>query len=144
MVLNSASTLVTIDFYKRFMHTDAGEEEQVRFGQLAAGAVLLCSGLVAYFFSLYPEVPLFLKVQNIFFFIAPPFSVIFCAGLLWRRANSTGALVTIFAGFLFSLLFDYFIVSQKGVYLHRAFFTWCFCVVTIAVVSWLTAPPAPE
>src|SRR4029079_601326 len=61
-VLNSASTLVTIDFYKKFFHPQASDEQQVRFGQLAAGAVLICSGFVAYYFSLKPEVPLFLKV----------------------------------------------------------------------------------
>ena len=76
-----------------------------------------------------------MKVQNVFFFIAPPFSVIFCAGLLWRRANTIGALTTIVAGFLFSMGFDYFIKGQQGVYLHRAFFTWCFCVIVMAFVS---------
>src|SRR5205823_10851302 len=94
--------------------------------------------------SLHPDVPLFLKVQNIFFFIAPPFSVIFCAGLLWRRANTIGALATIVAGFLFSVAFDRYIKGQQGVYLHRAFFTWCFCVIVIVVVSYLTAPPPAE
>jgi Na+/proline symporter len=89
-------------------------------------------------------VPLFLKVQNIFFFIAPPFSVIFCAGLLWRRASSGGALWTIALGFVFSLLFDRFIKGQQGVYLHRAFFTWCFCVLVMVVASLLTAAPAAE
>jgi SSS family solute:Na+ symporter len=84
------------------------------------------------------------KVQNVFFFIAPPFSVIFCAGLLWRRANSTGAIVTIIAGFAFSLAFDLFVKGQQGVYLHRAFFTWCFCVLVIAVVSYFTTPPPAE
>jgi len=70
--------------------------------------------------------------------------VIFCAGLLWRRANSTGALWTIGLGFVFSLLFDQFIIWQQGVYLHRAFFTWCFCVIVMAVASLATTPPPAE
>ena len=85
-----------------------------------------------------------LNVQNIFFFIAPPFSVVFCAGLLWRRANTPAALVTIFTGFAFSYLFDVFIKGQQGVYLHRAFFTWCYCVLVMMIVSLLTEPPPIE
>jgi SSS family solute:Na+ symporter len=140
-VLNSASTLVTLDFYKKLINPDSTDEQQVHFGQMAGTFVLGAGAAIAWYISLTPGVPLFVKVQNVFFFIAPPFAVIFCAGLLWRRANATGALVTIAAGFLFSAAFDHFIKGQQGVYLHRAFFTWCFCVICIIVASMLTTPP---
>ena len=81
-VLNSASTLITIDFYKKLIRPDSTDAQQVHFGQIAGAIVLLASSLVAWYFSLTPKAPLFIKVQNVFFFIAPPFSVIFCAGLL--------------------------------------------------------------
>jgi SSS family solute:Na+ symporter len=138
-VLNSASTLLTIDFYRK-LNRDSTEIQQVRFGQIAGAVILAASATIALIFSLRPDIPLFLKVQNIFFFIAPPFSVIFCAGILWRRANTPAALITIVLGFLFSFAFDQFIKGQQGVYLHRAFFTWCFCVITMAIASLLTAP----
>ncbi len=143
-VLNSASTLITIDFYKKLIRPEASDEEQVRFGQIIGTVVLAAAAVVAWYFSLTPHAPLLVKVQNVFFFIAPPFSVIFCAGLLWRRANSTGAIATIFAGFAFSLAFDLLVKGQQGVYLHRAFFTWCFCVMVMVVVSYLTTPPPAE
>jgi SSS family solute:Na+ symporter len=143
-VLNSASTLVTIDFYKKLIRPEATDVEQVRFGQIAGAVILSAAAAVAWYISLTPGVPLFVKVQNVFFFIAPPFSVIFCAGLLWRRANTPAALATILCGFLFSMAFDRFIKGQQGVYLHRAFFTWCFCVIVMAVVSLITEPPPAE
>jgi solute:Na+ symporter, SSS family len=134
-VLNSASTLVTIDFYRKLINPNASDEKNVRVGQLAGVFILAFSAVIAWYISLTPGIPLFVKVQNVFFFIAPPFSVIFCAGLLWRRANTIGALTTIVAGFLFSMAFDTFVKGQQGVYLHRAFVTWCFCVIVMAVVS---------
>ena len=137
-VLNSASTLITIDFYKKLINKNSTDAQQVHFGQLAGTFVLAAGAAIAWYISLTPGIPLFVKVQNVFFFIAPPFSVIFCAGLLWRRANTSGALVTIVAGFAFSFLFDQFVKGQQGVYLHRAFFTWCFCVFTMTSVSYLT------
>jgi SSS family solute:Na+ symporter len=138
-VLNSASTLLTIDFYKKLFHPGATEAQEVRFGQIAGTIVLAAGATIAWYISLTPGVPLFVKVQNVFFFIAPPFSVIFCAGLLWKRANTIGALTTIVTGFLFSWAFDLFVKGQQGVYLHRAFFTWCFCVIVMVTASWLTS-----
>ena len=147
-VLNSASTLITIDFYKKLINPNAGDEQQVRFGRIGGTIILAAGSVIAWYISLTPGVPLFIKVQNVFFFIAPPFSVVFCAGLLWRRANAIGAWTTIITGFLFSALYDYLIGhlfgGQQGVYLHRAFFTWCFCVLVMAVVSSLTAPEPYE
>jgi SSS family solute:Na+ symporter len=140
-VLNSASTLVTIDFYRKLIRPNSTDQQQVRFGQIAGVWILGASAAIAWYFSLYPEVPLFLKVQNIFFFIAPPFSVIFCAGILWRRGTVWAAYATIVLGFAFSLIVDQFI---KGVYLHRAFFTWCFCVIVFVVTSVLTPAPPRE
>src|SRR5437867_13435369 len=105
-VLNSASTLITIDFYKKLIRHESTEQQQVRFGQIGGTIILIASATIAWYFSLTPKVPLFLKVQNVFFWIAPPFSVIFCAGLLWRRANTAGALATIVLGFATTPILD--------------------------------------
>jgi hypothetical protein len=142
-VLNSASTLVTIDFYKKLIRPDSTEQQQVRFGRIGGTVILIAAATIAWTFSR-RDVPLFIQVQNIFFWIAPPFSVIFCAGLLWRRANTVGALATIVFGFTFTWFFDYYtrhyMKAQQGVYLHRAFLTWCFCVIVMVVASWLAGP----
>ena len=87
-VLNSASTLVTIDFYKKFFRPDATERQQVRFGQISGTLILLLGIAIALYYSTQKD-PLFVQVQRVFFFIAPPFAVIFTLGLLWRRANAT-------------------------------------------------------
>jgi SSS family solute:Na+ symporter len=115
-VLNSASTLITIDFYKKLFNRNSTDIQEVRFGQYAGTVVLAAGSVIAWYISLTPGIPLFVKVQNVFFFIAPPFSVIFCAGLLWRRANTIGAWTTIIAGFLFSWAFDQFIKGQHGLF----------------------------
>src|SRR5437762_4641593 len=64
-VLNSASTLVTLDFYKKLINPQSTEQQQVRFGQIGGSLILLTSALIAWQFSRHPEVPLFVKVQNV-------------------------------------------------------------------------------
>src|SRR3954447_6197190 len=81
-VLNSASTLVTIDFYKTFFRPEASERQQVRFGQASGALILLIGIAIALYYSAQKD-PLFVQVQRVFFFIAPPFAVIFSLGLLW-------------------------------------------------------------
>src|SRR3954463_7371650 len=80
-VLNSASTLVTLDFYKKLFRPDAGEKDQVRFGQYSGVVILACAVVIALWCATSEEL-LFVIVQRVFFFIAPPFAVIFTLGLL--------------------------------------------------------------
>ena len=78
--------------------------------------------------------PLFVKVQNVFFYIAPPFAVIFTLGIFWRRANGTAALTTIVSGFSFTLVLDVWLfphvsfLTPYNTYLHRALLAWIFCM----------------
>jgi SSS family solute:Na+ symporter len=140
-VLNSASTLITIDFYKKLINPDATDHQEVRFGQIGGAVVLVIGMLIAWYFSTLKQ-PLFVLVQNVFFYIAPPFAVIFTLGILWRRATAKAALATIFTGFVFTFILDN---SWKDIpYLHRAFAAWTFCMVVMTAASYLTAPPPEE
>jgi SSS family solute:Na+ symporter len=148
-VLNSASTLVTIDFYKKFIRPNADERQQVRFGQLSGTVVLLLGIAIALYYSTQKD-PLFVQVQRVFFFIAPPFAVIFTLGLLWRRANAAGALATIALGFPFSAFLTLYafphltFLKPYNTYQHPALVAWVFCMAVMAVTSMATAPPPAE
>src|SRR6185503_16531063 len=76
-VLNSASTLVTIDFYRK-LRTTSGDNDrrEVVVGQISGIIMLALSTLVALEFlresrSQGAIVSLFVLIQNIFFYIAP-------------------------------------------------------------------------
>lgn len=148
-VLNSTSTLLTMDLYKKLLKPDVSEAEQVRFGRWSGSVALIVSVLIAYAYTK-SATPLFVKVQNVFFYIAPPFAVIFTLGLLWRRANAAAAVTTIVCGFVFTWVLDEWLfpniawLSPYNTYLHRALLAWIFCMATMTVVSLATKPPASE
>lgn len=148
-VLNSASTLVTIDFYKKFFRPDASEKQQVRFGQLSGTLILVVGIVIALYYSTQKD-PLFVQVQRVFFFIAPPFAVIFSLGLLWKRANATGAIATVALGFPFSAFltlyaFPHFeFLRPYNTYQHPALVSWFFCMTVMIVASLATSPPPKE
>ncbi|MSU66515.1 MAG: hypothetical protein EXS38_10525 [Opitutus sp.] len=145
-VVNSTSTLLTMDLYQKVLRPRATEAQQIRFGRWS-GAVVLLLGVVIAFGYAASTTPLFVKVQNIFFYIAPPFAVVFTVGILWRRANATAALTTIITGFLFTWILDTWLFPNVpllipyNTYLHRALLAWMFCMAVMIVTSLVTAAP---
>lgn len=161
-VLNSTSTLLTMDLYKK-LRPAASDREQVLFG-MGSGVVVLVASIFIAFLYIEQSDTLFQLVQRIFFYIAPPFAVVFLLGLLWRRANATAAVATIVSGFVFLMLLQKgiripltetvivpplwdaiaWLTPYKRPYYHSALLTWTFSMMVMIGVSLSTAPPPRE
>lgn len=143
-VLNSASTIITIDLYKKLVKRQVTEKQQVQFGRWSGAVVLIASIWIAIEYTK-TTIPLFEKVQTVFFFIAPPFAVVFTLGILWKRANGFAAVMTMIAGFLFTWALTQFeLLGQYNTFNHRALSAWIFCMATMITTSLFTAPPPKE
>lgn len=148
-VLNSASTLVTMDIYGQLVRPQASEKELVTFGRLSGTVILVVSMLIGYYYSMQGE-SLYVQLQRVFFFIAPPFAVIFTVGVLWRRATAAAAVWTIGLGFAFTALLVFYAfpyidwLKPYKTYQHPALVAWVFCMLVMIVVSLLTKPPPAE
>jgi SSS family solute:Na+ symporter len=124
-MINSTSTILTLDLYKRIWSPDASEKKLVAFGQWSGAVVMTLGIVIALYFST-TQRSLFVLIQEGFAYIAPPFAVIFTTGLLWRRANGTAALTTIVTGFCLTLLLQFYLFKTVPFlipyanYLHRA------------------------
>src|SRR3989440_12765855 len=97
-VFSSESTMVTLDFYKKFRPA-ATESQLVFFGRMATGAMVLLGLLwVPYIHYLSPQLYIYLKgVQA---YISPPIAVCFIFGILWPRLNGPGAISSLLVGFV--------------------------------------------
>jgi SSS family solute:Na+ symporter len=144
-VLNSASTIVTLDLYKKLINPNASEKTQVLVGRWSGALILIASVWIAIGFTQQTDTTLFEKMQTVFFFIAPPFAVIFTMGILWKRANSAGAVATIVVGFICSWALKQFeLLGKYNTFNHRAIVAWFACMAVMIIVSLLTAPPPEE
>src|ERR1700740_854141 len=82
-VFNSASTLVTLDFYKK-LRPGASENQLVTFGRIATGVMVLLGLLwVPFIYKLSAE--LFIYLQSVQAYISPPISACFFLGILLPR-----------------------------------------------------------
>ena len=147
-VLNATATVFTIDFYKRIFKKDASDKSMVKVGAWSATVFLIIAIVLAGFIAKL-EGSLFVYIQTLTNFFAPPFSAVFLLGSLWRRINGKGASAAIFSGFALGFLIKIYIqISPHPAwiepYANQGVIMWAFCMIVCAVVSILTAPPRPE
>lgn len=100
--LNSFSTVFTLDIYKRHFKPEASPFEIKLVGRAAtivAAVIAIGSALMADRF----DQGLFVMIQSVIGFIAPPVSAVFLIGVLWRGATATAALSTLIFGSIASI-----------------------------------------
>src|SRR5581483_7166221 len=89
-VFNSASTLVTLDFYKK-LRPQASEHQLVSFGRAATGIMVVLGLLWVPFIHLISS-QLYIYLQSVQAYISTPITACFILGILWTRLNSSGAI----------------------------------------------------
>lgn len=152
-VFNSCSTLITLDFYKKYK-PQASEHQLVIVGQIST-VILVIFGLLWIPFMEYFSNQLFLYLQSIQSYIAPPITAVFLVGLFYKRLNSTGAIVSLVSGFFLGLLrflLELYRESLSGFwlevasinFLHFAILMFVICTVILIAVSLLTKEPDEE
>ena len=148
-VLNSTATVFTIDIYKRQLNKKATEKGLVRVGMLSTIFFLVISIVLAGYIDRFGG-SLFVYIQSLYAFFAPPFAAVFLLGILFKRINGKGATAAVFIGFVFGILMKLYIQFCPAhplwlePYANQAMVNWIICVITCVAVSLLTAPPAPE
>ena len=91
-VVNSTSTIITLDFYKRLFKPGTSDHEIVFVGRICSTLVLLVATVGACFIDEASRV--FILIQNLFAYIGPPAASVFILGIFWKRANHIAALTT--------------------------------------------------
>lgn len=148
-VLNSTSTVFTMDIYKRNFKKHASEDHYVKIGRWTSVIVLFISIGISFLIAKSSS-SLFVYTHTLYAFFAPPFSAVFVLGILFRRMNGKGALTAVIAGFILSILLKIYVelspapLSWLVPYNMQAIVVWFFCVIVCVAVSIQTKPPHPD
>ena len=140
--LNSASTLVTMDFIKK-MRPQTSSVQLMWIGRAATFGFMLAAAAWA------PQIDKFSTLwqylQSALSYIVPPIVALFCVGLFWKRANAHGALAGIVAGILSAA---FFLISSNAKWMPAIHFLYVAtiifglsCLAVVAVSLLTTAPP---
>lgn len=155
-VFNSASTLVTLDFYKK-LRPQVSERQLVNFGRFATGIMVLL-GLLWVPFIHYISSQLYIYLQSVQAYISPPISACFILGILWPRLNGAGAITSLLTGFVLGATRFVLEIADRVSsgrftspavrwlvdmnFLHYAIFMFLVCAGVLIGVSLMT--PAPD
>ena len=141
-MLNSTSTIFTMDIYKQYINKNASDRATVNMGRISAAVALVIACIMA---------PLLGGIDQAFQFIqeytgvvSPGILAVFMLGLFWKKTTNKGAIV----GALVSIpIAMYFKVAPKGwstgalfvdvPFMDQMGYTLMLTMMVIALVSYL-------
>jgi len=94
--LNSASTILTVDLYKKYINREASERRVVAVGRWATAGVVVVACLWAPIITQFKGV--FRYIQEIWGFITPGIVAVFLVGMIVKRAPAIAAKTAMILG----------------------------------------------
>jgi len=155
--LNSAATIVSNDFYKRFVDRDVSDERLLKVGRITTVALVAWAVIFAFLLTAMSEKSgLYAIFQTLMAFFQGPAFAVLLIGVLWRRATGNAALISLLCGIGTSI--SLYALNQPVIYaalgwepLFRIqepflyFSIWAFTVTAVLlVVLSLLSGPVPE
>ena len=146
--LNSASTLITMDFVSK-INPSMSSKALVRAGQVATVILVILAAawapLIESFASLWEY------LQVVLGYISPPIVGAFLVGLFYRRANANGAFYSFLIGYGLVIIFVYFKYIMDPApgwtnihFLLQVPILMVICVLSNLLISNLTSAPPAE
>ena len=137
-MLNSASTIFTMDIYKRHLNKTANQQRVVKVGRIATGVLIIIGCLVAPLPARFEGV--FAYIQMIWGFISPGIVCVFFFGLAFRRAPESASVAAMLAGIPIYGLFLYYLPDMA--FLNHMGFT--FIILCLIMTAFTLLQPLPE
>ena len=148
-VLNSCSTIFTMDLYKPVLGRGKSEQHLVRVGRISAFTILVIATLLAIWFS-HQKLGVFDLIQDIGAWVAAPIAAVFLLGVLWKRTTAWAATFVLVFAFPYTAFVEYYLFKHVDWlmpfdnWLNRTFLVWASSMVLLVVLSLVTKPPARE
>ena len=152
---NSCSTLLTWDVYRK-LRPHATEQRLVQVGRVST-VLLVGLGLAWIPFMKYVSPQLYIYLQSVQAYIAPPIAACFLLGVMMPRLNGTGAMAALISGFVIGALRLGLELGKASLapgsiwawiagvnFLHFAALLFVLSTVILVGVSLATPPPTPE
>ena len=140
-MMNSISTIFTMDIYRDYMARERSEQHYVTVGRITAGTTMLIALVLAQPFLGGME-SAFQTIQEYTGFIAPGIVAVFLLGFFWKRANTSGAFALLISSVVLNLAAKFGLPDVP--FVLRIWVVFLICLVIGVIVSLMTAPPKED
>ena len=127
-MLNSTSTIFTMDIYKPYFSKRTDGSDLVYVGRIAVMIALAIAVFVAPALEAMPQ--MFQYIQEYTGVVSPGILAVFLMGLFYKKANSTGAIIGVISSIPVALALKLLPVEMP--FLDQMFYT---CIITMAVIT---------
>src|SRR5690606_36583482 len=108
-MLNSTSTIFTMDIYKQYINKNASDKSTVSMGRISAAVALVIACIMAPLLGNLDQA--FQFIQEYTGVVSPGILAVFLLGLFWKKTTNKGAIIGAFASIPIAM---YFKVAPKG------------------------------
>jgi SSS family solute:Na+ symporter len=130
-MLNSTSTIFTMDIYKPYINRTASETKLVNVGRLTAGISLIIAVLMAPMLGNIDQ--MFQYIQEYTGLVSPGILAVFLMGLFWKKATNKGAICGVLSSIPIALIFKLLPLGMP--FMDQMFYTCIISMVIIFMVS---------
>jgi SSS family solute:Na+ symporter len=135
--MNSIATLFCYDLYKQ-LKPDVSDKKLVLIGRVVTWVGMILA--IAWASQLGKFASVFQGIQTVICYVAPSLTVVFLAGVFWKRATARAAFATLASGFglgvtVFFLDFFKATTGWNVNFMMASFYLACVCGVILVVVS---------
>src|ERR1700681_779115 len=135
-MLNSASTLLTIDVIRQFK-PGLSNSSLVRAGRWTTAGLLVVAVAWAPQLNLFPS--LWQYLQGVLAYAVPPVVAVFLAGMFWRGANADGAAAAMIAGSICGFIFFLLNVVLGWTHIHFLYAAPILTLLDLIILVWVSA-----
>jgi SSS family solute:Na+ symporter len=128
-MMNSISTIFTMDIYRPMVKNKISEQRLVKTGKTVSFVALLIAVVIAPLLTNLDQA--FQYIQEFTGFISPGALAIFLAGFFYRKATANGALLAAAGSFAFSFLMKFLLPSLP--WMDRMLIVFVLCVLIILI-----------
>lgn len=126
-MLNSTSTIFTMDIYRPYINKNATNRQIVRVGRISALVALIIAIVSTKFLEDLPQV--FQYIQEYTGVVSPGILAIFIMGLFWKKANARGAITGAIVSIPIALVLKLSIVDLP--WMDQMLYT---CIITMVII----------
>jgi SSS family solute:Na+ symporter len=134
-MLNSTSTIFTMDIYKPYFSKRKDGSDLVFVGRIAVISALVLAVIIAPALDSMPQ--MFQYIQEYTGIVSPGILAVFLMGLFWKKANSKAAIIGVISSIPVALLLK--LLPLQMPFLDQMFYTCIITMAVIVIVSLMTA-----
>ncbi len=132
-MMNSTSTIFTMDIYRNYFGKEADEQKLVRIGRIVSFVAIVIGALVAPQLASLDQA--FQYIQEYTGFISPGVLAIFVMGLFWKKSTPSAALVSALLSIPLSAGMKFLMPAVP--FMNRMGYVFVISVVLIVLISYL-------